>query len=40
MNLKDDICKLLDFVKPKCVFVDQLRFGLSTILASPLYPEK
>lgn len=34
MNLKDDICKLLDFVKPKCVFVDQLRFGLSTILAS------
>ena len=34
MNLKDDICELLDFVKPKCVFVDQLRFGLSTILAS------
>lgn len=34
MNSKDDICKLLDFIKPKSVLVDQLRFGLSTILAS------
>ena len=40
MNLKDDICKLLDFVKPKCVFVDQLRFGLSTILASSTLSRK
>ena len=34
MNSKDDICELLDFIKPKSVLVDQLRFGLSTILAS------
>ena len=30
----NSISKLVDFLNPNCVFVDQLRFDISTILAS------
>jgi hypothetical protein len=34
IKLKKSVLDLVDFIKPKYVFVDQLRFGVNTVLAS------
>ena len=34
MKIRSNILKIVDFTNPKCIFVDQLRFGVATMLAS------
>lgn len=34
IKVQNSVVKFVDFINPKCVFVDQLRFGVSTVLAS------
>ena len=34
IKLQNSVLKFVNFINPKCVFVDQLRFGVSTVLAS------
>jgi hypothetical protein len=40
INLQNDIISITEHLKPKNVFVDQLRFGVATILASICYSNK
>ena len=41
IKFQNSISKLVDFINPKNIFVDQLRFGVSTVLASTcLYKKK
>ena len=34
IKLQNSVLKFVNFINPKCIFVDQLRFGVSTVLAS------
>ena len=40
ISLKTDIVKITDQLKPKNIFIDQLRFGVATMLASHCYSKK
>ena len=40
MNLNNNILQFVNLTKPKCIFVDQLRFGIATILASISFSKK